>query len=218
MPGWKASKLTNDRLTFSCPILPVTGINFTSHLLTANLSLRKTDAKRAFPVDFPVQDRSWVYISLHLPVSCPTMQPSLLITHQCPPPGTPIPPPLPFASLQTLPYSSRVVKRWSNNSHVTLFALSWFGNHHWPACEEVWESLPCCLEVSLQGRVALVVPAAGTASRKDGMGRIPYSSYFTMSRNLGTPNVSKLQLFFSLRIIIQISDKFAPILRILKQI
>lgn len=93
MPGWKASKLTNDRLTFSCPILPVTGINFTSHLLTANLSLRKTDAKRAFPVDFPVQDRSWVYISLHLPVSCPTMQPSLLITHQCPPPGTPIPPP-----------------------------------------------------------------------------------------------------------------------------
>lgn len=134
------------------------------------------------------------------------------------PPGTPIPPPLPFASLQTLPYSSRVVKRWSNNSHVTLFALSWFGNHHWPACEEVWGSLPCCLEVSLHGRVALVVPAAGTASHRGGMGCIPYSSYFTMSRNLGTPNVSKLQLFFSLRIIIHISDKFAPILCILKQI
>lgn len=164
--------------------------------------------------DLPAQDGSWVYISFHLlvpPSLCAAfpahdMTLSLL--------GTPTPtPPLAFASPQTLSYSSRVAKCWGNNSPIILVALPWFRNHHWPAREEVWERSSRSLAVSSQG----CGTGSETANRRDAMGCIPHSSDLMMSRNLRTPNVSRLQLF-SLSTINHILDKVAPVLHILKQI
>lgn len=76
---------------------------------------------------------------------------------------------------------------------------------------------PCSLRVCSQGRAAYVAQAAGTATCRGDMGHVPNSSHFMMSRNLKPPYGSKLQrFFFSLRIIILISDTFAPILYNLK--
>lgn len=126
----------------------------------------------------------------------PIVHPSLLIMHRCPLWGPRSRSLLPFASLHMLPYSSWVAKHWSNNIHLILFALSWFRNHHWPACQEVWENPSCGLEMISEGRVVHVVQAAGTARPRGGMGCIPYFSHFVMSGNLGTQNVSKLHFFF----------------------
>lgn len=158
---------------------------------------------------FSIQNGAWVFISLHLPVSpaFPTHYTSLSSL------GTSTPALL----LPCSPYISHVPKRWSNSIHITLFILSGFGNHRWPAYKEVCRSFSCSLRVCSQGRAAHVAQAAGTATAE-----MTLYIYLTLV-TLWCPQTWSLYVcpnckdfFVSLRIIILISDKFSPILHNLK--